>query len=111
MGKKEFINTKVVGYVVTTAVLNGKREKVIFNHVLHPPDIMCNLLSVSKIRSKGFCLIFDEAEDTESARGVYIVEENEIEDIKLVTHETSDVLYDVAVRVRKTKKVNCTLRD
>lgn len=56
--------------MITTAVVNGNREKVIFNNVLYTPDIMYNLLSVYKIQSKGFCLIFDEGEDTESSRGV-----------------------------------------
>lgn len=46
--------------VTTTAVIRARREKIAFRDVLYSLGNVYNFLSVSKIRSKGFRVAFDE---------------------------------------------------
>ena len=48
-----------VGNVTGTAVVDGKKETVMFKSVLFVPTMMCNLLSVSKARRAGCRVTFD----------------------------------------------------
>lgn len=59
VGEGHHVEVAGVGNVTGTAVVDGKKETVMFKSVLFVPTMMCNLLSVSKARRAGCRVTFD----------------------------------------------------
>ena len=51
------------GSVYAHATVDGNVKTVAFNETLYVPSLMCNLISVSRLRKSGCVVIFDEKKD------------------------------------------------
>ena len=51
------------GSVYAHATVDGNVKTVAFNEKLYVPSLLCNLISVSRLRNSGWVVIFDENKD------------------------------------------------
>ena len=76
--------------------MNSKKKKVAFNDTVSVPDLMCNLLSISRLRKPGCRSLFD---DDDNGKGICYVIARETNKVMLVAAECQQSgLYEVLMR-------------
>ena len=63
VGSGDNITVSGVGNLEATVVCDGKKNHVELKDVLYVPGLMCNLLSVSRMRRNGVIVVFDQCRD------------------------------------------------
>lgn len=98
VGNHEFIESHGVGTVNIKTAVHGVLNNVVLHDVLYAPDIVHNLISVSKVRRKNFRVIVDN-DEKDPHRGSMMFIEKSFDDVKLIGLETSDGMYEAVLRV------------
>ena len=84
------------GTVFAEGSVNSKKKKVEFNDTLYVPDLMCNLLSISRLRKAGCRILFD---DDDNWKRIYYVIARETNTVLLIAAEwPQSGLYEVLMR-------------
>ena len=102
------------GIVHAKALFDESSVSVEITDALYIPELMCNLISVSRLRQAGFTILFDSDEHGE---GVCIVSRHKSSVVILKAYECADGLYEVEqklecpqasnARAVKLKNVRC----
>ena len=93
VGNGESADVLGKGTITARANVRAKKNIVAFKEMLYVPDLMCNLVSISRLRKAGCRILFD---DDENGNGICYVIVRETNTVMLVATECKqNGLYEV----------------
>lgn len=96
VGNQEFMESEGYGTVDIWTVSDGKTQKVTLHDVVYAPNILYNLLSVSKARKNGCKLTIDD--ENEKNRGILRIINKRYNKVLLTAMETPEGLYEALLK-------------
>lgn len=108
VGNNETIQSYGTGSVRVLGTSNGQRNYVTLHNVAYVPEIMFNLISVSRVRRKGFRIVIDEDECNPN-RGKMEMMHKASGEIKMVGFETDEGLFKAALKIAKPEQAHASI--
>lgn len=105
VGNHNYVDSTAIGTVILRTIVDGKSRQLRLEDVIYAPEIIYNLISVSKARRNGFKFVVDD-DPVNEKRGLLRMTHKDSGKTALIAPETEGGLYEALVSTSRHDRLH-----